>query len=154
MTEPTLSDFGEESAPTTERTLTVCHVDEPHDFYGGRARNGTVAMGDTMPPHRGYLGNPHRVSDHGREECIQMFEASFLDHLRDSRAFALAVSALDGNRVACYCRHSDEDEPACHLDVIREALLDGRVFRIALDVHDITLAGWKQEAACDPEVLL
>ena len=149
----TIYDFDPEAAPKHEKTITVCHVDEDYDVYGGRHTYGKC-MGETNPPHRGWLGNPFRVAEYGREECIERFEEAFIEHLRDDWAFCNACIGLPGRRVACHCRHDGEDEPSCHLDVVQEALLDGRVFRIALDIHDISIPEWMAESACDPEVLL
>jgi hypothetical protein len=149
----TLYDFDPEAAPKHERTITICHVDEDYDVYGGRAKRG-ACLGETNPPHRGWLGNPFRLSNYGREGCIEKFEPNFIAQLRSSRALCNAVVGLPGRRVACHCRETRETSPACHLDVVQEALLDGRVARIALDIHDIAIPEWMAESACDPEVLL
>jgi len=151
--EKTLFDFDPDAQPTSEKTITICHVDEDHDVYGGRHSYGRC-MGETAPGQNGWLGNPYTVADHGREECIAMFKTRFNSELRQNHEFCLAVTALTGQRVACHCRHSDEDEPACHLDVVREALLDGRVYRIAHDLHDITLTDAERDQMADPEEVL
>lgn len=149
----TLYDFDPESAPDEERTITVCHVSGSYDVYGGRAKGGKC-MGETNPPHKGWLGNPFRVAEYGRMECIEMFEQAFVVNLRQSRDFCNAVIGLPATRVACHCRHRDEDEPPCHLDVVRAKLLDGTVFTIANIVHDISMPDWMHESARDPEGLL
>lgn len=150
----TLFDFDPSAQAEDEKTIEVCHVAEPFDIYGGRAKGG-IAMGDHHPPKKGWLGNPYRVTDYGREHCIKLFEADFYDRLRESRDFCNAVLSLMGKRVACHCRRSDEsDGKACHLDIVRHALLDGHVQRIAHDVHDITLTDKERGMMCDPEDLL
>jgi len=145
--------YDTEAQPTDQRTLTVCHVNESYDIYGGRHNHGRQ-MGEVNPPTKGWLGNPYRVSDYGREKCIELFEEAFIDQLRDNRVFCNAVAALPGTRVACHCRHQNETEPACHLDVVREALLDGRVFRVAHSIHGIPLTEIEKSRMCDPEVFL
>lgn len=150
MTNPDSSifDFDPDAQPTDQRTITVCHVNEDYDVYGGRTRGGK-AMGDTEPPYRGWLGNPYRVADHGRQECIEKFEQSYLQHLTNDWAFCNAIVGLEGQRVACHCRHSDEENPSCHLDVIRRTLLDGTVHRIADAEHDIALTEAQYERMAD-----
>lgn len=146
-------DFDPESTPESDRTITIVHVDESHDLYGGRGAYGRY-LGETNPTKKGWLGNPHRVADHGREECIELFEETFIQVLRDDFRVANACVALPGRVVACHCRKRSEDEPACHLDVVREKLLDGTVFGIAKHAHDIPMADWKDELARSPEELI
>ena len=149
-----LYDYHPDAQPEDDQTITVAHVDDPYDVYGGRARRECGHMGGTQPPRRGWLGNPYRVAEYGREDAIDEFEDAFARELRDERAFCNAVLGLCGQVVACHCRHLTDDEPACHLDVVREWLLDGRVFRIAHDIHGIPLSGWQTERMADREVLL
>lgn len=149
-----LYDYDRAAQPTNEQTITVCHIDESFDFYGGRARGGKH-IGNTQPLSKGWLGNPYRLSDgHSRDEAIEKFEEQFIEELRDRNALVNAVIGLPGNRVACHCRRSEEDKPRCHLDVIREKLLDGTVYCIAQEIHDIPICEWKQEAACSWEDLI
>jgi len=149
----TLYDFDPDAQPESERSITVAHVDEPHDVYGGR-HSYERHMGEQNPGSKGWLGNPFTVAQYGREECIEKYRGAFLKELRDSRGFCNAVVALDGRVVACHCRKSNEDSPACHLDVVREALLDGTVFGIAKHLHDIPMVDWKHEEAAAPEALI
>lgn len=148
-----LYDYDPDAQPENEQTIAIVHVSEDYDVYGGRAPHGRC-MGETDPSGRGWLGNPYRLANHGRQEAIEKFERAFIDELRNSRAFCNAVVGLPNQRVACHCRYADDDSPPCHLDVVKEALLDGRVYCIADRVHEIPLPDWKQELACDPEVLL
>jgi hypothetical protein len=111
-------------------------------------------LGETAPPSKGWLGNPFKVSDYGREKCIEMYEKAFLKELEESWHFTNACVGLPGRVVACHCRRTTEDEPACHLDVVREALLDGTVFGVARDVHEISMADWKHEIAVPADEVL
>lgn len=149
----TLYDYDPDAAPENERTITIAHVDDPYDYYGGRGTYGRC-LGETNPPHNGWLGNPFRVADYGREECIEKFDDYFLEAVRSNKALCGGLVGLPGTVVACHCRHIKEDEPRCHLDVIREKLLSGEIFTIADRVHDITLPEWQHEAACPPEEML
>ena len=149
----TLFDYDPDAQPRDERTIKVCHVDEPYDFYGGRASYGRC-LGEADPTSSGWLGNPFKLADHSREEAIEKFEEAFINELSESRAFCNAVLGLEGNRVACHCRHSKETEPACHLDVVREALLDGRVYLIAQKRHQIALTDAQLDRMARPEDLL
>lgn len=154
MTEQnSLYDYDPDAAPDEEYTITVGHVDEPHDHYGGRGSHGRC-FGETDPTSHGWLGNPYTLAERTREEAIHLFDAHFYETIRDDRDICNAVMALTGDVVACHCRRTTEDEPACHLDVIKAALLDGEVFTIADEVHDIPLPEWMEERKADPEVLL
>jgi hypothetical protein len=141
-----LTKYDRNAAPTDQRTIIVSHVSEDTDLYGGRANRGRC-MGETDPPRSGWLGNPHRVADHGREEAIEKFREDFVEQLRTDWGFANACVSLPGQSVACHCRQSNEDEPDCHLDVVRSLLLDGTVFAAAYYDHDISMADWKEQLA-------
>lgn len=147
----TFEDFEEE--PDDVEEMTVVHISEPHDYYGGRGGNGRD-MSNTQPPHRGWLGNPFPVSEHGREECITEFETFFYQMMRDDRLFCDSVMTLVDARVACFCRHEDEDEPKCHLDIVKRAVDAGHVHRIAKNVHGIKLTDEQEARMADPEELL
>lgn len=148
-----LRDFDPDAEPTSEKTITIAHVNEPHDVYGGRATGGK-SMEDRQPPHKGWLGNPFLVAEDGRETCIRKFRDAFLVKLRDDRQFCNAVLSLQGQVVACHCREQGEDEPACHLDVVRRFLLDGLVHRIAHDTHGIPLTDYGKERMATQEAVL
>lgn len=143
----------DKETPTDRRTITVAHVSEDYDLYGGRATHGRC-LGEAEPPQSGWLGNPHTLSNHSREEAIDLYRDDFIRQLAQSWRFVNACVALPGTTVACHCRRSDEDEPGCHLDVVRELLLDGTVFGFAKHAHDISMAEWKKSEACSPEELL
>jgi len=153
-----LSDFGA-GAPHHTRSdadthgITVVHVEEPFDTYGARAKGG-ISMAERDPPYKGWLGNPHTVDGWGRDRAIELFERDYYEKLRDSRDFTNAVLTLVGRRVACWCRAEDDDEPACHLDVVNRSLIDGHVARIAHQIHDIPLTDAESERMCDPGDLL
>lgn len=146
-----LTDYDPEAIPESSRTITVGHVDEPHDIYGGRGRYDRH-FGNCQPGTKGWLGNPYTLADHTRDEAIALFERDFDDTLRDwdhGHTLTNALLGLPGQVVACHCRKTDETEPGCHLDIIREKLLDGTIFRIARDEYAIPLADWQQEVAAD-----
>lgn len=155
MTNSEIDDYLPEKSPDQQTItgVTICHVSEDFDVYGGRARGGKD-LTETRPPHKGWLGNPYPAEQYGRESCIRRFKRTFYDELRDRHDLTNAVLALRGRSVACYCRHSDEDEPACHLDVVNAALVDGHVQRIAQSLHDIPLTDEMAAEMCDPEDLL
>lgn len=106
-----------------EPTITVCHVREPYDIYGGRGRQAAHLL-NTPVGQRGWLGNPYRLDDHDRDTAVAKYARAFLGRLRTTE-FSDAVEDLRGQRVACWCRRSDEAEPRCHLDVVRAFLADG-----------------------------
>lgn len=105
--------------------IVVCHAREDHDAYGGRGAGG-ADIWTTNVGKRGWLGNPFALEDGAtREGVIADYARVFLDRLAADAGFREAVEDLRGKRVACWCRRSDEDEPACHLDVVDAYLRDG-----------------------------
>jgi len=77
-------------------------------------------MLNTPVGDRGWLGNPHRVEDHGREGSIERFRRAFEYRLQNDAEFRARVRDLAGSTLGCWCRGVDEDSPACHGDVIAE----------------------------------
>jgi hypothetical protein len=146
-------EFREGAEVEDDRGIRVVHVSEPYDTWGARNARGQ-GMGERMPPHKGWLGNPFRKEEYGRQECISRFRAEALDVLRESPVVANAFIAQTGHRVACYCRHSDEDEPACHLDVVDELLRNGMAFGIAKHRHEIPLSDQQEELAKSPKEII
>ncbi|MFB6296464.1 MAG: DUF4326 domain-containing protein [Halobacteriales archaeon] len=113
-------------APGTEG-ITVCHKDEPHDVYGGRASNRSILTAD--PGQSGWLGNPHKMTDDTRRErqrVIARFVPAFYGRLRSDPAFRQAVHDLAGQRVGGWCQHAAADGPRCHLEVLDAFLRGGR----------------------------
>lgn len=104
--------------PEKETAVGHCKRDET-DVYIGRGPNGRD-MTETAIGERGWLGNPYSVELWGREGCVENFRADFEQRLEWDRGFRDAVSQLSGKTLGCWCRSVDEDEPACHGDVIAE----------------------------------
>lgn len=140
----TLADYDADAVPDAAQTITIAHVDEPHDVYGGRGPHGRE-FGNCLPTTKGWLGNPYTLEDRTREEAIDAFDDYFESVLRDykhGKRLTTALVALCGKVVACHCREKHETQPACHLDVVRERLLDGTVFQIASE-YQIPLEDWQ-----------
>jgi hypothetical protein len=89
------------------------------DVYIGRGP-GARHMLQTPVGERGWLGNPHRVEDHGREGCIERFRTAFEHRLEENVHFRRAVKRLSGATLGCWCQTVDADGPACHGEVIAE----------------------------------
>jgi len=98
-----------------------CKRDET-DVYVGRGTGGR-SMIDTEIGTRGWLGNPHRLDDgYTRAESIALFRDDFEARLRGDDEFRAAVRSLAEKTLGCWCQRLDEDEPACHGEIIaREA---------------------------------
>lgn len=102
--------------------ITVCHVDEPHDVWG--ARHNGAGMEAYQPVQKGWLGNPWSMKwssldePFARKMVILMYAGAFDARQQRDRIFRHAVSELEGDRVACYCRRMADDAPPCHLDVV------------------------------------
>lgn len=108
--------------------ITVCHKNEDIDVYGGRGTRQATLLG-TPVGKDGWLGNPYRLDQHGdRAEVIARYVPDFYARLEREPEFRAAVKQLDGKRVGCWCRHSHENSPHCHLDVIDQFLRGGRLY--------------------------
>ena len=95
-----------------------CKAD-PFDVYIGRGAGGRDML-ETPIGKRGWLGNPHSVDDYGREGSIERFRKAFEHRLETDDEFRARVRDLAGKRLGCWCQRLDEDEPACHGEVIAE----------------------------------
>jgi hypothetical protein len=102
-----------EDAPTR---VGHCKADEI-DVYVGRGPNGRD-MTSTEIGERGWLGNPHTLGEFSRGESIMLFRGDFVKRLREDIEFAAAVAELSGTTLGCWCQRLEEDEPACHGEVI------------------------------------
>lgn len=96
----------------------VCHVNEniPGAVYIGRnvPRRGLRCCG---------LQNPFVVKDFGRERAIEMYRESRITIIkRGTPQFIDALIEARDKPLACWCRKSTDDAPACHGDVILELL--------------------------------
>lgn len=89
------------------------------DVYVGRGRNGK-RFGSAGIGERGWLGNPYRADEYGREESIEKFRRVFERRLKSDEEFREAVADLSGQVLGCWCQRLDDDEPACHAEVIAE----------------------------------
>lgn len=105
------------SAPTPTR-VGHCKRDKT-DVYAGRGPNGANLL-NTLVGDRGWLGNPHTVEQEGRDGCIQKFRSDFEDKLSRDPTFAEAVKNLSGKTLGCWCQSVEDDEPACHAEVVAE----------------------------------
>jgi hypothetical protein len=78
-------------------------------------------MTETAVGERGWLGNPFALDDgYSRAESIDRFREAFEAKLAVRRDFRDAVRDLSGQRLGCWCQRLDDDEPACHGEVIAE----------------------------------
>lgn len=93
-----------------------CKRDET-DVYIGRG-NGQANMMDTEIGDRGWLGNPYTVDEYDRKESIALFAQDLVGRLTMEPEFRDAVEELSGKTLGCWCQRVDEDEPACHGEVI------------------------------------
>jgi hypothetical protein len=83
------------------------------DVFGGR---GTQDPRSLPVGAFGWLGNPFKIGKDGdRTRCIQQYKTYFWKRINADQAFLQAVQALDGNKVACFCKPLP-----CHLDVINQ----------------------------------
>jgi len=91
------------------------------DEYAGRGPGGrhihtTDEIGD-----RGWLGNPYALDDgYSRSESIEKFRDDFEHRLEHDEEFRGAVRELAGKTLGCWCQRLENDQPACHAEVIAE----------------------------------
>ena len=69
------------------------------------------------PPEFGCFGNPYKLEEYGREECIRLFREYFYKRIKEDAEFRAAVLTLQGKRLGCFCKPLP-----CHGDVIKEWL--------------------------------
>lgn len=106
------------SETTEPTTVGHCRRDTT-DVYVGRGQNGRHML--STPLHaRGWLGNPFTVADYDRAESIEKFLEAFEDKLNRDEAFREAVAELSGQVLGCWCQSINDDQPACHAEVIAE----------------------------------
>jgi hypothetical protein len=113
-----MSDRSESEVVQTPTRVGHCKAD-PFDVYIGRGAGGRDML-ETPIGKRGWLGNPHSVDDYGREGSIERFRKAFEHRLETDDEFRARVRDLAGKRLGCWCQRLDEDEPACHGEVIAE----------------------------------
>jgi len=108
------------SEQSDDKTTRVghCKIDKT-DVYVGRGPGGRDML-STPIGKRGWLGNPHTEEDHGRQGSIKRFRKAFEHRLGNDPKFRKRVRQLAGKRLGCWCQRLDQDEPACHAEVIAE----------------------------------
>ncbi|THE65834.1 DUF4326 domain-containing protein [Salinadaptatus halalkaliphilus] len=90
--------------------------------YIGRGYDGE-AMGDVEIGERGWLGNPYPLDDgYSREESIRLFALDLLERIDEDPQFRKALFDIQGETLGCWCHGLDEEEPACHGDVLARAI--------------------------------
>lgn len=117
-------------------------ADDDCDVYAGRAdRDGKVRhFGNSPIGDRGWLGNPFVPRDSAAEEHFEQEDMTVVADrdeaiARFTRLFCEAVSQrpalrralfenVRGRVLGCWCQHVDEDEPACHAEVIADVADD------------------------------
>lgn len=101
--------------PTTE-LVNQKRTDE-YEVDIGRSNRGENHMNNTPTGEPGWLGNPYKKEDYGREECIERFREDFIKRLENDPEFRSAVENLQGKTLGCWCKPKP-----CHGDVILEFL--------------------------------
>lgn len=91
-----------------------------YDVYAGSPQNG-VSPRDVSPGQFGFLGNPFEDSCDEQERLVN-YREYFLDRIRNDRRFRLAVLAIRGKRLGCFC----EEGQSCHADIISDWLEGNR----------------------------
>lgn len=87
-----------------------------YDVYTGSPQTG-VDPRDIPPGQYGFLGNPFQDSS-DPQEAAEMFREYFLQRVGEDRRFRLAVIAIWGKKLGCFC----EEGETCHADVVAEWL--------------------------------
>jgi len=111
--------MGDGSTDGSGRTQVGKWLEDDCDVYAGRGQNGK-RFGSAGIGERGWLGNPYRADEYGRERSIEKFRSVFERRLESDPEFRQAVKGLSGKVLGCWCQRLDDDEPACHAEVIME----------------------------------
>lgn len=107
------------SSDDNERTrVGHCKADET-DVYAGRGPNGSHML-NSLVDERGWLGNPFTVEEYDRKESIEKFRTEFEAKIERDPTFAAAIADLSGKTLGCWCQRLEDDEPACHGEIIAE----------------------------------
>ncbi|WP_276253606.1 DUF4326 domain-containing protein [Halomontanus rarus] len=109
-----------------ERTRVGMWMEDDCDVYAGRAKSGESNLLNTEPGDRGWLGNPYSVERFGREQAIAMYTHAVLHRCEQDVEFRNALGDLQGTGtvLGCWCRRLEDDEPACHCDVLVRVIDD------------------------------
>lgn len=103
-----------------------CRVGKIHEketnVYIGRGSNGEVHILNSEVGEYGWLGNPYPLSEYDREKSIALFARDFLNRIESDKEFRRAVAELDGANLGCFCQALEEDQPACHGEVIAQVV--------------------------------
>ena len=105
----------------TSQPTTVVNVrlDLCDCYIGRKGVGGSRHMLNTKAGEPGWLGNPFRPNE---GDAIGRFRLAFKQRLKDDGEFRLAVLALRGKRLGCWCAGKDgltADGPVkCHGQVI------------------------------------
>lgn len=107
--------------PRSDETCVGHCKADPTDVYIGRGPDGRDVTSPYMGGRRGWLGNPFALDDgYARAESIRLFRRVFEYKLDSDSEFRAAVREVSGQRLGCWCQRLDDDEPACHGEVIAE----------------------------------
>lgn len=121
--------MSDDSGRATLQTRVGHCMNDETDVYAGRGPDARD-MTETPVGKRGWLGNPFALDDLDgddtqdgetvRDASIRKFRAAFKDELQTNEEFRNAVRDLAGDVLGCWCQRLDDDEPACHAEVIAE----------------------------------
>lgn len=111
--------------PTTTSTQVGHWKADQCDVYIGRGRRDDelTHLNNTSIEERGWLGNPYRLEDgYSRDESINQYAEDLQQRIDTDPAFRDALAELQGATLGCWCQHVDEDQPACHGEVLVEQI--------------------------------
>jgi hypothetical protein len=109
-----MNEQGITSRPRATRIVNVYRGG--YDVYVGSPQSG-IKPEEIAPGEYGFLGNPFEdICD--PDDRMARYREYFLDRVAEDRRFRLAVLAIRGKRLGCFC----EDGQSCHAEVIAEWL--------------------------------
>lgn len=92
-----------------------------HTWQGDRVTLWSFLRRELPGPMRGWLGNPWPVDAHcSRGESIGRYRQLLEWAIGADDVLLEGVRSLSGCTLGCWCRSSEETEPACHGDVLAE----------------------------------
>ncbi|GAB3676905.1 DUF4326 domain-containing protein [Halopiger thermotolerans] len=126
LPERPLEEIGDQDDASDDRTRVGLWMEDDCDVYAGRADGGEKHLLNTEPGDRGWLGNPYPVDEFGREQAIAMYTHAVLLRCEQDVEFRDALGELqgEGTVLGCWCRRLDDDDPACHCDVLVRVIDD------------------------------
>ena len=104
-------------AAEDDSEVEMVNVSEDYDVYIGRSE-GFKHLMNTPPGERGWLGNPFRVDEFGRQKAVDLYEKMLKEKLENYEEFRQKFKELEGKKLG----GKYEEDELYHGDIIFKIL--------------------------------